>query len=264
MFQHSQTISSTLYLRTREALIRAVIWGFIGSLYGMLFVIFAVLANEWELPVHPFLFSGVLAGTIGALIYSSMRLAVLMAIIISPVCAILMLFSSTPITPINLLLIIGTVGAMAGALYGRFNTNSRVYRADAKTLTGFTAGLLVALGYVVMSKQLSDIPLGIVVGLMCPITGLIYVSLAPAFIRAFGNMLPPAGDGALVGVGVAIFLTLCNFVMVHSIDIDSTGAFHEMVHHVQDLLPQAILGGSIGGVLGGVISSMFFERWQDL
>ncbi len=264
MIPQTQTLTSSLYGRSKEAFVRAVIWGFIGSLYGMLFVIFAVLADEWGLPVHPYLFSGVLAGTIGALIYSSMRLAVLMAIIISPVCAILMLFSSTPITPINLLLIIGTVGALAGAIYGRFTTNSRVNRADAKTLTGFTAGLLVAVGYVAFSKQLSNIPLGIVIGIMCPITGLIYVSLVPRFIRAFGNILPPAGDGALVGVGVAIFLTLCNFVMVHSIDIDSTGAFHELVHHLQAAMPQAILGGLVGGVLGGIISSMFFERWQDL
>ena len=264
MINHSQLLPSALYLRIREASVRGVIWGFIGSLYGMLFVIFAVLSSEWEVPVHPYLFSGVLAGTIGALIYSSMRLAVLMAIIISPVCAILMVFSSTPIAPINLLFIIGSVGAVAGALYGRFTTNSRVNRADAKTLTGFTSGLLVALGYVMFAKQLSDVPLGVIIGLMCPITGMIYVSLAPTFIRAFGNMLPPTGDGALVGVGVAIFLTLCNFVMVHSIDIDSTGAFHELVHHVQDLMPQAIFGGAIGGVLGGVVSSLFFNHWQDL
>lgn len=264
MIHQTQSLPSGVLIHTKEALVRAVIWGFIGSLYGMLFVIFAVLADEWKLPVHPYLFSGVLAGTIGALIYSSMRLAVLMAIILSPVCAILMLFASTPITPLNLLLIIGTVGALAGALYGRFTTNSRVYRADAKTLTGFTAGLLVSAGYVVISKQLSDIPMGLVVGLMCPITGLIYVSLVPTFIKAFGNMLPPAGDGALVGVGVAVFLTLCNFVMVHSIDIDSTGAFHELVHHVQTLMPQAIFGGALGGILGGIVSSLFFEHWQDL
>jgi hypothetical protein len=264
MIQHSQSLPSALHLRLREALVRGVIWGFIGALYGMLFVIFAVLSDEWEVPVHPFLFSGVLAGTIGALIYSSMRLAVLMAIIISPVCAILMLFASTPITPLNLLFIIGAVGAVAGALYGRFTTNSRVYRADAKTLTGFTAGLLVSLGYVLFSGQLSDLPLGVVIGLMCPITGLIYVSLVPTFIRAFGNMLPATGDGALVGVGVAIFLTLCNFVMVHSIDIDSTGAFHELVHHIQAQMPQAISGGVIGGLLGGIVSSLFFNHWQDL
>ena len=264
MIQHSQSLPSALYLRLREALVRGVIWGFIGSLYGMLFVIFAALSDEWEVPIHPFLFSGVLAGTIGALIYSSMRLAVLMAIIISPVCAILMVYSTTPITPLNLLFIIGTVGAVAGALYGRFTTNSRVYRADAKTLTGFTAGLLVALGYVIFSKQLTNVPMGVIIGLMCPITGLIYVSLAPMFIRAFGNMLPPTGDGALVGVGVAIFLTLCNFVMVHSIDIDSTGAFHELVHHVQALMPQSILGGVVGGLLGGVFSSLVFNHWQDL
>jgi hypothetical protein len=253
-----------MIVRSKEAFIRGVIWAFIGTLYGVLFVIFTALAEEWKLPVHPYLFAGVLAGTLGALIYSSMRLAVLMAIIISPVCAILMLFSSTPIPPLNLLFIIGSVGAVAGGLYGRFTSNSRVYRADAKTLTGFTSGLLVSLAYVLLFRHYSELSLGVVIGFMCPLTGLIYVILVPSFIRSFGNILPSMGDGALVGIGVAIFLTLCNFVMVHSIDIDSTGAFHGLIHHVQDLLPHAILGGLVGGGFAGVLSSLLFEGWQDL
>jgi len=264
MQQTYTSLPSALLIRIREALIRGLIWGFIGTLYGVLFVIFAALAEEWQLPVHPYLFSGVLAGTIGALIYSSMRLAVLMAIIISPVCGILMVFSSTPISPLNLLLMISAVGAIAGGLYGHFTTNSRVNRADAKTLTGFTAGLLVSLVYVLFVNQFADIPLGVVIGIMCPFTGFIYVLLVPTFIRKFGNLLPPVGDGALVGVGVAVFLTLCNFVMVHSIDIDSTGAFHSLVHHVQDLLPEAIIGGLFGGTFAGIVSSLLFEQWQDL
>ena len=264
MQQTYSSLPSVLIVRTREALIRGVIWGFIGTLYGVLFVIFAALSEEWGLPVHPYLFSGVLAGTIGALIYSSMRLAVLMAIIISPVCAILMVYFSTPIGPLNLLFIIGTVGAIAGALYGHYTTNSRVNRADAKTLTGFTSGLLVSLIYLVFVSHFPDIPIGYVIGIMCPLTGFIYVFLVPTFIRRFGNLLPSTGDGALVGIGVAVFLTLCNFVMVHSIDINSTGAFHDLIHHVQDLLPLAILGGLLGGGFAGVVSSLFFERWQDL
>ena len=71
-------------------------------------------------------------------------------------------------------------------------------------------------------------------------------------------------DGALVGLGVAVFLTLCNFVMVHSVGIDTTGEFHDLIHHVQDLLPQAIIGGLLGGGIAGVISSLLFEGWQDL
>lgn len=258
------SLPSALMIRTREALIQGVIWAFIGTLYGGLFVIFAALAEEWKLPVHPYLFSGVLAGTIGALIYSSMRLAVLMAIIISPVCAILMVYFSTPLSPLNLLVIIGTVGVIAGGVYGGYTTNSRVNRADAKTLTGFAAGLIVSLACLLFITLFPNTPLGIIVGIMCPLTGFIYVFLVPTFLRKFGNLLPSMGSGALVGLGVAVFLTLCNFVMVHSIDIDSTGTFHSMIHHVQNLLPEAILGGLLGGGFVGVVSSLFFERWQDL
>jgi hypothetical protein len=264
MMQQTYAIPASLVIRSREAFIRGIIWAFIGALYGILFVIFSSLAVEWKLPIHPYVFSGVLAGTLGALIYSSMRLAVLIAIIISPVCATLLVFSSTPISPLNLLFIIGGVGAIAGGLYGRFNSHSRIHRADAKTLTGFTAGLLASLVYLLFATQMTDIPLGVIIGIMCPLTGLIYVFLVRTFLRACGYLLPPVGDGALVGIGVAVFLTLCNFIMVHSIDIDSTGTFHDLIHHVQDLLPQAMAGGLVGGGLAGIVSSMFFEKWQDL
>ena len=265
MLENTTSLPSLLLIRTREAFVRGVIWAFIGTFYGVLFTIFSVLAEEWQLPlIHPFLFAGVLAATIGALIYSSMRLAVLIAIIISPVCAILMLFSDQTISPFNLLLIISLVGAIAGGVYGRFNSNSRVYRADAKTLTGFTAGLMVSVVGLFIDRLFPAMPIGVVIGIMCPLTGLVYVYLVPSFIRRFDNLLSSAGDGALVGIGVAVFLTLCNFVMVHSVDIDSTGAFHSLVHHVQYLLPQAILGGMLGGSLAGVFSSLLFDNWQDL
>ncbi|MDJ0806780.1 MAG: hypothetical protein QNJ78_08090 [Gammaproteobacteria bacterium] len=262
-----QTLSSLpdiLLVRFREAFIRGVIWAFIGTLYGMLFVTFAALGTEWQIPLHPYLFSGVLAGTIGALIYSSMRLAVLMAIIISPICAILMVYWSASIGPLNLLLIIGAVGAIAGGIYGRYTPNSRVYRADAKTLTGLTAGMFVSCVGLLIVNLYPDTPMGIVICIMCPLTGFLYVTMVPAFLKRFRHSLSATGNGALVGFGVAVFLALCNFVMVHSIDIDSTGAFHDLIHRVQDFLPQAMLGGLFGGGFAGIISSLFFDRWQDL
>jgi hypothetical protein len=261
-----QTHSNTpkLILRTREALVRGLIWAFIGTLYGMLFVFFAVLAADWQLPVHPYFFSGVLAGTIGALIYSSMRLAVLMATIITPISSLLLLLSNAPMKPLNLIFIVGMIGGVIGAFYGHFSTASRVHRADAKTLTGFSAGFLVSLGYLVFSGQMTDLSLGIVIGVMCPMTGWLYVFLVPTFIRLFNNLLPPMGDGALVGIGVAIFLALCIFVMTNSITTDSAGAYLPLIDHIQRLLPQAIMGGFVGGGVAGVLSGLFVSRWQDL
>ncbi|MCU7926748.1 MAG: hypothetical protein KZQ97_09930 [Candidatus Thiodiazotropha sp. (ex Dulcina madagascariensis)] len=57
--------------RAKEALVRGAIWGFIGLLYAILFVFFAILAEYWLLPIDPLFLAGILAGTFGALIYSS-------------------------------------------------------------------------------------------------------------------------------------------------------------------------------------------------
>ena len=137
--------------RFKEVLVRGLIWAFIGTLYALLFVFFSVFANQWEHQINPYFFSGVLAGTIGALIYSSMRLAVLMAIIITPVSSLLLLLSNAPMDPFSLILIIGSVGGIIGAFYGHYSIASRVYRADAKTLAGFCAGFLASLGYLIIT-----------------------------------------------------------------------------------------------------------------
>lgn len=257
-------IPYSLVLRSREAFIRSVVWAFIGILYGMLFVFFAELSKIWNLPMHPYFFSGVLAGTIGALIYSSMRLAVLLAIIISPVCILFFIFAESPVQPAQLLMIVTPAGAIIGALYGLFSTTSRVYRADAKMLTGFSAGFLAALGYLILSEHIQDAPLGIIVGAMCITTGWLYVMFVPSFIRFHDHLLPPLGDGALVGASVAVFLAICFFVMISSINTGPDTQTPHLVQQIHQLLPQAVIGGLLGGAFSGFLSGLLLTKWQNL
>lgn len=262
--QHHSPLPPTLVLRTKEALVRGVIWAFIGLLYGMLFTFLAEISKEWRLPIHPFFVSGVLAGTIGALIYSSMRLAVLLAIIISPVCLLFFIFASEPVSPSELMKIVIPGGAIIGGLYGLLSKSSRVYRADAKMLTGFTAGLLASLGYLSVANHIQSAPLGVIVAIMCTVTGWLYVFFVPTFIRFLNNLLPPVADGALAGTSVAIFLTVCFLIMITSI---STGQEAEQLPLIKDILkqlPQAVTGGMLGGAFGGFLSGLFLTKWQDL
>jgi hypothetical protein len=258
-------LSFKLISRSKEIFIRGLIWAFIGILYGLLFVFLSVLATAWEHQVHPYFFAGIFAGTIGALIYSSMRLAVLMAIIITPIATLIVLLADTPLDPFVLMLTIGILGGIIGALYGYFSKASRVHRADAKTLTGFCAGFLVSLGYLIVTgNQVDETSLALVIGIMCPLTGGLYVMFVPTFIRYFDKLLPSFWDGALVGIGVSLFLALSIFVMMNSINADSAGSYLAQVVRIQELLPQAILGGLVGGGLAGMISGIFFRNWQDL
>ena len=262
--RQTRLISSDLLGRSKEALVRGLIWAFIGTLYGLLFAFFLVLSDGWKHQINPYFFSGVLAGTIGALIYSSMRLAVLMAVIITPIASLVLLFTNVPMNPLPLILTIGLVGGVIGGLYGHYSRVSRVYRADAKTLAGFCAGFLVSLSYLVMADQNQDVALIWIIGFMCPLTGWVYVMLVPTFIKYFDNLLPVEGDGALVGIGVSVFISLMVLVMTNSINTNSAGTYLPQIEVIQALIPQAVAGGLLGGGVAGLISGLLFKNWQDL
>ncbi len=251
-------------IRLKEALIRGLIWTFIGFLYGALFVFLAQAARFWHLPMIPAVFAAVVSATLAALIYSSMRLAVLMAMLVSPLSIGFIIASGNPADPVLLLLMALVSGALVGALYGYFSTRSRVHRADAKTLTGFSAGWLAALVYLLLSPWLESHPIALQVGYLCPLTGFIYVWLLPTFVKLYDNLLPPLADGLLVGLGISAFVSMSFFVMISSVDPEVAGPAISWIEGIYADLPQAMLSGSVGGGLAGVISGLFLTKWQDL
>lgn len=253
-----------LPFRFREALIRGAIWAFVGLLYAILFIFFVALAEHWQLPVNPVFLAAILAGTLGALIYSSMRLAVLMTVVISPVSIFYFILSPRPVNLLSLLLVVTVIGAVIGGFYGVFSKGSRVYRADAKTLAGFSAGWLAALAYLLISWFAEGFDLGWVILLMCPLTGMLYVWMVPGFIRHYDDLLPPVGDGLMVGVGVSSYVALTFFVLVSSIDEAVAGPLMPALERVYELLPLSLLGGVVGGGLAGVASGLLLTDWQDL
>jgi hypothetical protein len=259
-----QSSNDSIAHRVKEAFIRGAIWAFIGLLYAMLFVFFVALTEYWQLPVDPVFLAGILAGTLGALIYSSMRLAVLMTVIISPLSIFYFILVDWPVDLSYLLLAVSAIGAVIGAFYGVFSMGSRIYRADAKTLAGFSAGWLVSLGYLLLSSLFSDVSLGTVVGLMCPVTGILYVWMVPTFIKHYDNMLPPVADGLMVGVGVSGFVALTFFIMISSVDNSVAGPLLPVLDRIQENLLQAMLGGILGGGVAGAASGLLLTRWQDL
>ena len=76
--------------------------------------------------------------------------------------------------------------------------------------------------------------------------------------------MPSEWDGALVGMGVSVFISLLILIMMNSINTDFAGAYLPQIEQIQDLLPQAVLGGLLGGGIAGLISGLFFKNWQDL
>lgn len=259
-----QSPFSTLPHRAKEALIRGAIWAFIGLLYAMLFIFFVALAEHWQLPINPVFLAGILAGALGALIYSSMRLAVLMTVIVSPISIFYFILAPWPVDLFYLLLVVMLTGAVIGGLYGILSMSSRVYRADAKTLAGFSAGWLASLGYLMVSWLVEGIPLSMIVALMCPLTGILYVWMVPSFIKYYDDLLPPVGDGLMAGVGISAFVALTFFVMISSVDSTVAGSLLPALERMREVLPQSLLGGVIGGGLAGIASGLLLTEWQDL
>jgi hypothetical protein len=250
--------------RTQEALIRATVWGFIGSLYGMIFIFFYNLSEHWALPVSPLLVAATLAGTLAAMIYSSMSLAVIIASISSITCLVFAVSSGSEINLLNLTLTTAAIGAVTGGIYGANAKHSRIYRADAKTLTGICAGAAVSLVAVLLVYILPDLPLFIIVGVCCLLTGTIYVFLVPAFVHRFDDLLPPVGDASMVGAGTSVFIALLFFVMISGVTPEVAGDLESLTHHIRNTFLQAALGGMIGGGIAGFVSGVMLKEWQDL
>jgi hypothetical protein len=264
MSEHNLFDSHQISLRTKEALFRAVIWSFIGVLYGMLFVLAYSLAIYFAKDYYPIFIAGTLSGCIAALIYSSMRLAAIVTPLAS-VTSIATIISQGQVVEItNLLIFTGIVGVITGAIYGFMVRQSRVYRADAKTITGILSGAIVSLVCALFYDVYPDFPLFFLIAIMCFLTGSLYVIFAPFCVEHLDNILPPVGDGAIAGGGTSMFVGLVLFIMVTGVTPESAGELAEVTSQIRDFMPAAIIGGLLGGGISGFISGLLLREWLDL
>ena len=253
-----------LQLRSREALIRATIWAFVGSLYGMIFIFFHHLAVHWDLSIPPVLIACTLAATIAALIYSSMRLAVIVTPISSVACLFYVVSNGSQISLLNLTLSTALIGSVAGAVYGLKARDSRVFRADAKTLSGVCAGAIVAVVIFLLGEVLPGLSMSLTIALACLLTGTLYVTFAPFFVRRFHELLPAVGDGAMVGAGTSVFIALLFFIMITGVTPETAGSLQPLTEQIRASFSAGAFGGMLGGGLSGLLSGFLLRKWQDL
>lgn len=258
--------------RFNEAVMRGLVWAFVGLFFGALHGLFLVFAEAWGWPVDPRLAAGTVAGGVSALIYGSVRLAVVVATAVSLVCALLFIavdaFSDGGAMPLWLLLVVVVpMGALIGGIYGATQRRSdcfgadcsRVFRADAKGVAGLAAGAIAALLF-----SFIELPgPGITVALLCAATGYLYMSLLPFCLRHFTELLPPTGDGVLVGAGVSLFIGLLFFVLVGDVEPAVVGPYAEAAARVHGLLAPMSLGGALGAGVGGFLLGLRRGPWRD-
>ncbi len=263
MLSKPEQIFQSLKPRITEALLHGGIWAFSGLLFAILFVTFAVFAENWLLPLKAYLFGGVMAGTISALMYSSMRLVVFISLVLFPFGIFFFINSIDEIVMSDLLKILIPPGLVIGAAYGFFSKRSQIGHADAKTLAGFSAGFLASLCYLLIQAIIPGIDLAWSVGVLSTTTGAFYIMLVPIYVRLYHDLLPPFGDGALVGVASAVFISFSLFMMAGSIDTFTTGELIPEIASILELFPDAALGGVVGSGLMGIIFGFVLTNWQD-
>jgi len=257
--------------RLSDALLRAVVWGFIGILFGILFVVtYDALAPSVPM-VDPAVLAAAVAGTVGAVIYSSMRLSLLAAGAAMLVLAVLQIPAALGATsaggvwdPRMLALLAAVVGALAGAYYGHTYRQSHIDRALPKTIAGLAAGLLVGGGWWLLTRFAGDVPLPVTIAVLCPLVGWSYVWLAGRLVRVVGDGLAPVLGAALVGAVVSGLVALGAWATAGALQPDLAGGASETIRVALDQLPGAVVAGWLGGVVAGFTRGLLGLGWYDL
>lgn len=257
--------------RLADAMLRAVVWGFIGGLFGVLFIV-AHDALAPRLPfLDPLIVATAAAGAVGAVVYSSMRLTVLAAGACALLFALVELASVASGAKAGDLwvpqrLVGGAlgVGALVGAYYGRRYRQSRIYRALPKTLAGLLAGLLVGALWWGVRQVLGEPPLSLSIAVLCPLVGWCYVWLAGVMVRAWGDRLAPTLDAALVGAAVSGIVALGFWATAGMLQPDMAGGAGETIRAAVDQIPVALMAGWLGGMVAGFTRGMLGFGWYDL
>lgn len=261
---------STFNSRLKDAGARSVIWAFVGALFGVLFIASQHALKGFGGPIDPLVLAGACAGAVGALIYSSMRLAVVTAGV-STVLLIGLQFTlgirperlAGPVDTMTWLGAAAAVGAVVGAFYGYASPGSRVNRAVAKTAAGLVAGGSTGLLWWLVVRSVGDVPLWLTVGVLVPAVGWSYVFLATYFVRWGSRWLPRVIDAALVGAAVASVVALGYWAVVASVNPALAGEAG-LDRNLLAALPEALVAGAGGGMVAGFVRGMLGFGWYDL
>jgi hypothetical protein len=267
MEQTDKATSMAFYLlqnAERLPLVRGAVWAVIGVIYGFVFVLIRAALPVGLFPGAEIVLPAVGTAAFGALLYGSMRLTVIAAIYAIVIVVVVFLFLGRP-THLPALLIAGLVsGAMVGMLFGWRVKNSLVYRADAKIIAGAAAGLLASLCALVPALFGMPLPLALEVLLLAPLSGLLYVGLAPHCVCRLSNLLPPVADGAVVGGGVGVLMAILFWMMSGTLEGYLPAMDQAFVDDLVAQWPLATLAASVGAFMAGSLRAILGVRWYDL
>lgn len=251
--------------------IRGLVWLFVGVIYGFLFVSIAEILRDFVSSPLNILAATVGASALTALFYGSVRLVALIANIVFVATLLFFLFGPDPgyFSPLELVGIAAFLGLTVGAVYGRLDHKSRIFCADAKVICGLFTGIVTALiaGLVMfLVGDANKIVYPWLVMLLAPIAGAIYVGTACWFVHHLQNLLPPIGDGALVGLGVGATTGGLFLVIVGAVNPDFIGHREALasLERIHEVLGVTLLSSAASCFLLGGIRAARKMAWYKL
>lgn len=255
-----QSIRLSLF---EEVLLRGVIWAMVGVIFGTLFVVLAEVIYLYLPTAYGLLAAIVAAAALTSLFYGSMRLAVMVANF-TFVATLVYTWQGAPYLGLEPLVFVGAgIGLAVGVAYGLHDNRSRVYCADAKIVAGAFAGslggLLAVIGFLLFDGvSYTWLAMGV-----APVALLIYVSTAGWFIKRCHHLLPAAGDGAVVGLGVGTITGLVFLIMAATLDpqLLGTAELTRYVARVEEVWMATVAGCALACFPIGAARTLLRVPW---
>jgi len=257
--------------RIDNLLLRALVWGFIGLVYGFIFVVAAELLRPLVGTPWHLLLATTATASLTALFYASMRLSVIIANLLFVTTLLYLAFGRDAgcCSITSLILIAALLGMLVGGAYGWHDKQTKICCADAKIVAGLVTGA-AGLPLTLLALWIFDAPdralLPWLVALLAPLSGLLYVGSARWFVERCQNLLPPFGDGALVGFGVGAVTGLLFVVLIGTLEPQIAGSSEEplFLGRVYEVLGESVALSAFSCLLAGAARSWLRVPWYNL
>ena len=153
-------------LSIRQSIFRGLVWAFVAAIYSSLFVpLFEIVSQNHSVGAS-YLAAATAAGATGALFYSAMRLAIVVAAFGNIAVFVYLIAIGPGAVPEGAMVIGAIMGAIIGGVYGKFAKDSHVLCGDAKLLAGAVAGCVAAFVALPLLLVIPDAPLAVMIGLL--------------------------------------------------------------------------------------------------
>lgn len=239
--------------RFEDALLRGVIWGLIGGIYAALFVGFLESFQFSGFSGWSLVLAGSLAGGVGAAFYGAMQIAILGTLAGVIATFAYLVINSGGVHPFGVLVVASVAGMTLGVTFGSMHV-FLLRGALSKLLSGLIGGSSAGLALWAVTLVLPEpLPLGVLVGILVPITGYVYVAVSDRLQSLCAGRIPDPIVGGVVAGSLAAVVGTSVWAVGGSATGNVDPAFKEVIDQAMSQVPVAILGGAIGGILAGFL-----------